>query len=86
MNSEAVKQYETMPMDCILVLGDIIRDITYTDGSILFLWVSPSLQSEAMTVLKELGFEYKIKMYWDNQEVQEWDTDLEKQLKNCGLG
>jgi N6-adenosine-specific RNA methylase IME4 len=53
MNSGTVAKYETMSLDRILALGDIIRYITYAGGSILFLWVQTSLQSEAMNVLKE---------------------------------
>jgi N6-adenosine-specific RNA methylase IME4 len=61
-SGSAESQYPTMPIDAICGLP--IRDMAATD-SVLFLWATAPLLTEAVHVIEAWGFTYKAQFVWD---------------------
>lgn len=61
-SGSAESQYPTMPIDAICSLP--IRDMAATD-SVLFLWATAPLLTEAVQVIEAWGFTYKAQFVWD---------------------
>jgi N6-adenosine-specific RNA methylase IME4 len=61
-SGSAESQYPTMPIDAICGLP--IRDMAATD-SVLFLWATAPLLTEAVQVIEAWGFTYKAQFVWD---------------------
>lgn len=54
----AAKHYNTMPIEDIKALGDVIQNIS-ADDSILFLWTTFPKLKEAIEIITSWGFTYK---------------------------
>lgn len=61
-SGSAESQYPTMPIEAICGLP--IRDMAATD-SVLFLWATAPLLTEAVQVIDAWGFTYKAQFVWD---------------------
>lgn len=61
-SGSAESQYPTMPIDAICGLP--IREMAATD-SVLFLWATAPLLTEAVQVIEAWGFTYKAQFVWD---------------------
>jgi len=61
-SGSAESQYPTMPIDEICGLP--VRDMAATD-SVLFLWATSPLLTEAIQVIQSWGFTYKAQFVWD---------------------
>lgn len=61
-SGSAESQYPTMPIDAICGLP--VRDMAAAD-SVLFLWATAPLLTEAVRVIEAWGFTYKAQFVWD---------------------
>ena len=62
--------YPTLTLDDLCGMGDTIKNITDPDGACLYLWFTPPILEDAMSLVKAWGFKYKtIAFVWDKQRV-----------------
>jgi len=67
--NSAESNYPTMDLQTICKLP--IKELT-TNSSVLFLWATNPLLTEAMQVLNEWGFQYKTNFVWVKDKARGW--------------